>query len=276
MLFAKDLSVPSFNFDCECKAFDVRKHNVELDGGILYKHELVIREDLLTNHDDTHTKIYWNDLASYSNLNSYWLRSDELVKDHKSTHILFSGCSQTFGFGIKNVDDLWSKIIHDAFNNTSGYFNIARNGLSISEVVFDIYQYAKNYGKPDYIFILLPDIKREMVVYKTNLNDLNRTEVQMLRSVQYKLIFNALKMLEYFCKVNNIKLLYSTWDKETSMLLSNADLDNFVNIMKTEDDAYRFYKKRQPDGHWTEEHNKVFADIMLYNLKEDKDENIRY
>lgn len=95
--------------------------------------------------------------------NSYGYRCDSFTKEHDGTHILFAGCSVTFGEGLPE-NFLWAKKLYNKISETtktSGYFNIGRPGSSITDIVGLVKAYQNRYGTPDYIFILFPDPDRD-------------------------------------------------------------------------------------------------------------------
>lgn len=166
-----------------------------------------------------------NDL-SYKNLsltyNSKNFACDEFSSSHEGKHILFSGCSITFGEGLSNKDT-WAYQTYSKINNTvgcSGYFNIAQSGTGIIEIIINLFKYFKLYGNPDHIFLNLPEqarsinyltIKSEDVVfdgYARKFYDPEDFENILLLNYQYYF------MLEQYCNSNNIKLYSFSWNTE--------------------------------------------------------------
>mgnify|MGYP003339864176 CR=1 FL=1 len=89
------------------------------------------------------------------NLNSRGYRCDEFTNIHNNKHILFSGCSITAGHSI-DIENSWSFLLHqyiEKIYKTSGYFNIAISGQSISEIIFSIFKYCNEFGNPEEIYI---------------------------------------------------------------------------------------------------------------------------
>jgi hypothetical protein len=163
-------------------------------------------------------------------INSSGYRSDEFVKNHNGHHILFSGCSYTFGSGLL-IDEVWSKRVYDMISKDkvcSGYFNLGVPGSSILNQITDIFKYCETYGNPDCIFLNIPDLYR---FYTFDLDDngvhdgiydeksLNILE---LLSFQYYL------MLDQYCKSKNIKLFCTSWS-----IIGESKTDKFSkNIQK--------------------------------------------
>ena len=83
--------------------------------------------------------------------NSLGFRSDEFIKNHNGTHILFAGDCNTMGEGLL-MEEVWSNIVYKKISeNTkcSGYFNIGVTGSPIYTIVSNIIKYCKNFGNPD-------------------------------------------------------------------------------------------------------------------------------
>lgn len=198
--------------------------------------------------------------TSYNNviykLNSAGLRSDEFKKNPGSPHILFAGCSVTCGIGV-NLQDTWAYKLYSDFNNPSGFFNISLPGGSPIEIISNIFKYIDQYGKPDYIFILLPPIHRDgRYVIKDYID---------------KIVYNFYRSLEVFCKYNNIKLLSSSWALKNEFDFLN-DLDTFFEI-KVDDIEYYGGEILGDDNH----HPGSAAHLVWYNefRKRVGHENIR-
>lgn len=134
-------------------------------------------------------------------LNSLGFRSDEFKEDHDGDHVLFLGCSVTYGCGI-HADKTWSWIVYNELSKKrklSGYFNLSYPGAASTEIIFNAMKYINKYGKPSEIYFLLPEIMRGIHLNKNS---------ALLHSIQMYLMF------ENFCKTNGIKLISRTWDIE--------------------------------------------------------------
>jgi hypothetical protein len=154
------------------------------------------------------------DGSEYIN-NSYTYRSEEFTTTHKDKHVLFSGCSATYGVGLKQKE-VWAYRVYNQINKTescSGYFNIGVGGNNIVNSILNIFKYCKKFGNPNVIFINLPshlrsfDFDEEIMVYKIiKYNDFNKNYQRDKLT-----IYNYYFMLEQYCKTNNIKLFSFTW-----------------------------------------------------------------
>jgi hypothetical protein len=249
MLVSKKLGVPSFAFNCNCEPYNLDRL------GINGSYVSTQKDSIPHGNESDHEHSPLGEIAGYSNLNKYSLRSDKLETNHLGKHFVFSGCSQSFGIGVRNLDFLWSKIIYDAIGDGSGYFNIARPGLTITEIIYDIYMYSDMFSVPDKIFILFPDIRREPVFIE---NDSGLCFFQ-----QCKIVLSSLIGLESFCKEKNIDLVYSTWDIQTSEILENSKLNNFTNVLDNEESILHYHTELQKDSHWTKKQNQYFANHII-------------
>jgi len=154
-------------------------------------------------------------------LNTKGYRSDEFKVDHKEKHILFSGCSYTFGQGVL-LEELWAKKVYNLINKQelcSGFFNLGVMGTSIFNQISDIFKYFKTYGNPDVIFLNFPDLNR-MYIY--DITDQSFHEGWYNDSYLYifKIIaYQQYMMLTHYCNVNNIKLYSFSWDNQNKLPL---------------------------------------------------------
>lgn len=150
------------------------------------------------------------DKETFYTLNSYGLRSDEFKKKHSGTHILFAGCSVTFGEGLP-LDKTWSKKLYDkisSYENTSGYFNVAVAGSTPIECIYQIQNYIDKFGKPNIIFFNIPDFEREnkISLKERKLSDSDEEELTL------KMIHGTYDIFRRYCLQNNIKLFSFSWD----------------------------------------------------------------
>ena len=181
-------------------------------------------------------------------LNKYGFRCDDFIKNHNGYHMLFAGCSITFGSGLLE-EETWSKKVFNKIKedkDVSGYYNIAMPGISIFEIVSSIFKYIEKFKKPDVIFILIPNIQRRYFsktidpksispiyhsVYEDGMFD-EFTDIVMLHSFHY------LMFLEMYCKSNNIKLYTcSAYSK-----LPYMELERLFTIRSPHEDEYKKIK----------------------------------
>lgn len=136
--------------------------------------------------------------------NSSGLRSDEFTDNHDGLHVLFAGCSVTFGDGMPD-DLIWPSLVYSRLSDThkmSGFYNVAFNGANHIQIIHQVYKYIGLYGNPDIILINLPDINR--------IRDAGIPKDMMF------LVISMYEMLEQYCMSNNIKLVSFSWDVEVN------------------------------------------------------------
>jgi hypothetical protein len=180
--------------------------------------------------------------------NSFGFRSDEFISEHNGEHILFAGCSETEGIG-DNIDNCWSYMTYKTLSkekDVSGFFNISRHGWGYDIILSNIMTYIGDYGKPDKIFILFPNIgrfyqwkdteddKAEIFWYVGNMPNSarNKEEDEPWRkklSIEdqrsHFIVFTMLmKLFEEYCATNRIELYWSTWDGEDFKNYKNANV----------------------------------------------------
>lgn len=148
-------------------------------------------------------------------LNSDGFRCEEFKNNHKDLHILFAGCSNTFGVGTE-YEKTWAYLTYKKImkEKNNEYYNIGAPGSSIFEIIINVYKYIKEFGTPDIIFLLLPDMERDARYF------LNPERSVTILNTE---IYNN---FELFCKTNKIKLIASTW----IMSSGNQRLTNFSNL----------------------------------------------
>lgn len=165
--------------------------------------------------------------------NSEGLRCDELSDAHEKHHIIFAGCSFTFGEGLPYKSN-WSGQLFEKLNREiglSGFYNLGYSGGSVDYICNAIYKYIKIFGKPEALFVLFPDFARRAIKYEEKELVImpERTSVLDMQHAwsdvggdpfqyQYKQIMN----LYNFCIKNNIKMIWSTWKYEDAQLIDPA------------------------------------------------------
>lgn len=184
----------------------------------------------------THRFYEYNNKPSWflDKLNSNGYRCENFTKNHNGKHILFSGCSVTWGSGLL-LDEIWSKILYEKIQlkeKCSGYFNLAIPGTGIPDQVINIFKYCKEYGNPEYIFIALPDLSRfyfydkEKDIFYNSFYSEDKS-INFVKLFVYQYYF----MLDQYCTSNNIKLLSFTYNYPTNK--ENSFNFLFKNKFKT-------------------------------------------
>lgn len=156
--------------------------------------------------------------ASPGRPNKHGLRSDDFKKEHDGLHILFAGCSVTFGDGMFE-EYSWPMITYNKIKETekvSGYYNVALNGANHIDIYGQVWAYIKEIGDPDVIFINFPDLGR--------LVEAGFSEGHLF------VIKSMYQMLEWYCKKSGIKLICFSWDSSANEDSSHAlDTENYAH-----------------------------------------------
>lgn len=212
------------NFKIEDHPFGVS--NLFYTENILYQNKPLSKFfnniNFYKNFLDSNVKTIQNEF----NNNGY--RCDNFIDNHAGLHILFSGCSNTFGSGLE-IEDVWAKKVYNKISKNikcSGYFNLAMPASSIVNQIIDIFKYCKTYGNPNIIFINIPQLFRFYGIDKKNknfidsiyYNDENYQNLLNLISFQYYF------MLDQYCSTNKIQLFSFTWFN-----LSKKNMPLFIN-----------------------------------------------
>lgn len=188
---------------------------------------------------DFSNELFCNNHLNYEDVNSLGFRSDEFTNVHHGKHIVFSGCSNTFGIGLEKKE-IWAYKVYEKISNNekcSGFFNLGVGGSGIDHMTINLFRYFKQYGNPDVIFINLSNQLRSFE-YKNDLNGyvLKLDDVEEYKKVCF-LNFQYYFMLEQYCRSNNIKLLSFTWDyiyKNLNFeIIKEKDIDKNKSILPT-------------------------------------------
>lgn len=182
------------------------------------------------------------------NLNGY--RSDNFIKTHKDHHVLFLGCSYTWGSGLF-LEETWSKVLYNKIKQNkkmSGYFNLGYPGDSVLSQVVNAFKYCKSFGNPDVIFFNIPDLNR-FYAYSKGANSIvkaltEENENGLIRFLSLQYYY----MLDQYCNSNNIKLISFSWAYEGESI-KKSGIQNFssFNDMDT-DDMHLFIEKYKKDN----------------------------
>ncbi len=214
------------------------------------------------------SKEYWEDM--YSNpkqgvkreeINKHFYRCDNFKNNNEGVHVLFTGCSYTFGIGML-YDEVWAKIVYDKIsknNNVSGYYNLGIPGTSIYNQVSQLFKYFNTYGNPDVLFYAIPDLGRFYGYDTKNNNLLNGFYKGDSRAILRALAFQYYLMLDSYCKTNNIKLYAFTWvysENNTYEDFDKSNISSFDTFYKyNPKDCAQFiidYKKNNKDKKFLE------------------------
>lgn len=202
-------------------------------------------------------------IKDFYKINSSGLRSDEFKSDHEGLHVLFAGCSNTFGDGMF-LEHLWSHKLYrmiDQASQTSGYFNIGFPGADPLQIFSQIILYIEKFGNPDVIFINIPDTPRNPELAKTS-EDINGNKKVIFHSAEY-LMLRFQTLLASYCSSNNIELYCFSYDKASNINLPDDDYrahwKNYYKFTEDEMHAHMFNYEQKNKYHG-------FKDFFEYAL----------
>jgi hypothetical protein len=206
-------------------------------------------------------------------LNSDGLRSDDFKKHHDGEHLLFAGCSNTFGIGTE-YENTWAYQVHQEIakvKKTSGYYNVGFNAATIIESIFQIFSYISKYNKPDVIFFFMPEVERDDAFF---VHPDKYTDPMVIRMYD---------MLDQFCQASGIKLITSTWiisypSMWESLKQNKAVYGNFPpklerSELRNEDKMFDPFIKRFKSFKMLD-NKKFIQDVYEYSLDHKNDPNL--
>lgn len=172
-----------------------------------------------------------NDSSISYKLNGYGYRSDQFKNNAKT---LFAGCSHTFGIGLP-IEYVWTSMLGKELGNRE-QFNLGVCGASFSSIIDNIYSYINDFGKPEELFVLFPNIERfEKVIESSGdvflahtlyAHRSNKEEVAVSDVVTYEhmlmLFVRSVRALEAYCDAAGIRLYWATWDVGLNKTITNV------------------------------------------------------
>jgi hypothetical protein len=186
--YDKDKEAETFEKMINAGMMDVSYHNNGLGTSNAGPKKLFVLFEILKENGYSYEDFY--------KLNKYGFRSDEFTSDHDGKHIVFAGCSYTYGDSVF-LEDSWTyKLYLDIAKKEklSGYFNLGSPGASTKESIDQIFFYIELFGNPEVIFLLMPNPERGS------------------QDNSYSELFLSTNKLIEHCQNNNIKLFLSSWD----------------------------------------------------------------
>jgi lysophospholipase L1-like esterase len=214
--------------------------------------------------------------------NSLGLRDDEFENFKEGyTKFLFAGCSMTEGVGLPKKY-MWSENVKKHIKETNDktqFYNIGMGGVSTQLIIKNVVNFIKEYGKPDYIFLMLPDLGR-LVEYEDELYFNNVLSKDINLETLFFYDANILMLFEEFCSTNNIKLFLMSWHYQTYKLYNETGLKLYKildhgleaiyftkNIKQYRDPLlFRGSDGVHPGGLW----NWAVADMIIKYYEEEK------
>lgn len=217
-------------------------------------------------------------LEEMYSLNSLGYRSDQFFRHEKDTdqrHILFAGCSFTFGQGLY-LDSTWPKIIYDRISKdqeVSGFFNLGTPGVTNLQIVRLVYEYIKEFGVPGTVFILLPDVIRDIrasEIAPHSIGDIVGTQVNLLTDllIAYgaKVVVSSWWNHDDYEHKNNVKV--SPPNINDLLCIKNNERQSFIDNFKETAPAFLQYRAYDLAHPGIAEHA-YYAEVM-YNGYHDK------
>lgn len=300
--------------------FDVDGFEIAtLNTGSVHQHVRYVIDP--TKETDTFSSSYSNDthpeewaVETVKRLNNYRYRCDDFKTEHNGKHILFMGCSVTWGDGLYE-EELWSKKVYDKLSSMftcSGYFNVSFPGLSVIEIIYMFEEYVRRFGKPDYLFINLPQLYRFFGVSAAQKQDgsidlslcntsddrttyagsdvrINPHKMNLpAKMVAKYMTIKHLHLIEMLCKYSGIKLYTFTWDTSGEDNLQDEleeyRVESLIKIDK-EDLMYRIHNIEanskndfgwvaRDNAHFGNYYHSAWADILMEKVIKDMDKGI--
>lgn len=212
-------------------------------------------------------------------LNEYGFRSKSFFEfNKKNTNILFVGCSITFGTGLPEESTWYKKFINKINIKNVDYYNLSINGAGTQVLIKNIITFINTVGKPDYIFMYLPNISRLLKwdenEYKGIGNDLFVDKKNLIGySVEDTAMWTStlLHLLELLCDLSNIKLIWSTWMRDQADFYKSIGFKHYFDLDFNISDLYvtppEIHKIRNPKYvGYKYEYDKLLKDINKKNI----------
>ena len=196
-------------------------------------------------------------------LNNYCHMSDDFLPlDNKKTNILFAGCSVTAGEYLP-YGYAWPHHLYEYFKEKEIDLGpkqiLGFPGANAAKIIANIFKYVNEFGKPDYIFLMLPDmfrlytatenIFRPEITYSSDFG-INDSMSPFQGMYEYQM---AYRNLEIFCSLLNIKLMTTSWEKCANIEMKKLGFKTYYPLETTNDKAtvekiskikYKNFKKR--------------------------------
>jgi len=199
------------------------------------------------------------------NLDSF--RCDNFTNVHKEKyHLVFGGCSETEGVG-GNLNEIWSYKLYLELKEKyeiGGYYSLGKSGNGWHKIALSLMIYVEKYGKPTHFFVMLPNVGRN---YYWNTEEKSWSYLQKYvnegwkkspheeknlfspdeHKRQFMEFMVGWKMLINYCKSNNIKILYSTWDFRENNNIGFWDRADKLFLATNPEDLLKLIETKYPD-----------------------------
>lgn len=221
--------------------------------------------------------------------NRYGLRSDELTDIHNGKHIIFAGCSFTFGEGLPYMENWSGKLYNKLLNKSqlSGFFNLGYSGGSVEYICGAIYKYVQDFGIPDTIFILFPDFGRkissyqgkDIIVMPSRLSDTQMGAAWGQSKDPFEYQYGQIMDLYKFCDNHGIEMAWGTWMPDDRKRIP-SDAPGYVDIDPAKIEEYsdkpskewsHYYLSARDNAHPGIMYNSAVANIFKEHYDSAKD-----
>lgn len=234
-------------------------------------------------------------------INNLGFRSETFsTLDKNKFNILYAGCSQTFGTGLP-IDLIWhshlTKQIDKIVSKEIQTYNLGMTGASIQYICRTINTFIDTYGKPDAVFILLPNISRDLsysTIFKSfrhmdfeNIkyifSTISRSPYNIWYTIRYKhedklmQSMTNLAMLESICKAYGIDLYWASWAGNEKEIYKKFKFKYYVDLIEEypiEDNIPKsdYWEVARDGVHFGEKRSRKIAEIFFkeYNNRHER------
>jgi hypothetical protein len=174
-----------------------------------------------------------------------------------NAQILTMGCSVTAGIGVGD-EFAWPNIVRQKTGMTLN--SVAFSGMSIPQISSAFFEFVLEYGKPEYLLILLPEITRQWVYvdehpHRQRLSwddeaqcfwshegdgylNKNRKGQHLLLKACIQNSLSSLIQISDACRLMGIKFVFYSWDEPSNKALELAAINGyFTKHEETFDDT---------------------------------------
>jgi hypothetical protein len=201
----------------------------------------------LAHVKETNTMVQDQELVSKSDvqypLNNYCHMSDDFFPlDSQNTNVLFAGCSVTAGEYLP-YGYAWPHHLYDYLKEKNSNIGpkhiLGFPGGNAEKIIANIFKYIDKFGKPDYIFLMLPDMFRiytakedifaPEITYSSG-STINDLMFPFQGMYQYQM---AYRNLEILCSALNIKLMGTSWEKCANVEMAKLNFKTYSSLKET-------------------------------------------
>ena len=212
----------------------------------------------------------------YYDVNSNGFRCDNFdTMDFTKKSIVYLGCSHTFGCGLPE-EDIWTSVLHAMIqkehNTTYNYINLGVPGGG-TDYYLHFLPYLNKFN-PKMVISATPDITRASMIDEGEINNLifgmvdEKKRKSQIEKIYLKLVSIGNEHFEYkqHLILSNVKyvlnLLKINWHE--------IHHDTFLKILDEGRDNETIKSISRDNLHYPHEAHKIFAELMMDQIKEDK------